>query len=159
MPDASFEIMYTGSAKPLSWGERLIREHTPEAHYQDIMKKYFRVTDRLEGKPREIAQRLRPQVELAAKAAGWSETFVELYVAGSALALTTIIAGKGLKTAAEVFGGMGRKHEPNTPIRLIGPPEKSVQEATEAFGADSEVATAAQLLIEHMTSKQRREID
>lgn len=110
MPDAAQEIVYTAFAKPPSWGERLIHAHTPEAHYQDIMKKYFRVTDRLEGRPREIVQRLRPQIELAAKAAGWSQTFAELYLAGSALALTTIIAGKGLKTAAEVFGGMGRRH-------------------------------------------------
>lgn len=109
MPDASVEIMYTGSAKPPSWGERLIREHTPEAHYQKIMQKYFWVTERLEGQSLELAQYLRPQVELAAKAAGWSETFVELYVAGSAIALTTILAGKGLKSAADVFRQMGRR--------------------------------------------------
>lgn len=118
MPDAAPEIVYTGAGKPPSWGERagqfvkekIIDPHTPEAHYQDIMKKYFWATDRLEGRPREIAQRLRPQVELAAKAAGWSQTFAELYLAGSALALTTIIAGKGLKSAAEVFGEMARRH-------------------------------------------------
>lgn len=121
MPDTAAEIVYTGAAKPPSWSERLIDEHTPEAHYRKIMQKYFWVTD-------------RPQVELAAKAAGWSETFAELYLAGSAITITAILAGKGLITAADVFRQMGRREgrtmpasEPsksNAPILLIGPPEK-----------------------------------
>lgn len=114
MPEATKEIVYTGFGKFVQ--EKIIAPHTPEAHYQKIMQKYFWATDRLEGKPREIAQRIRPQVELAAKAAGWSETFAELYLAGSALALTTIIAGKGLKSAAEVFGRMGRNQGDPVPI-------------------------------------------
>lgn len=107
MPEATKEIVYTGLGKFVQ--EKIIAPHTPEAHYQKIMQKYFRVTDRLEGQSLELAQYLRPQVELAAKAAGWSQTFAELYLAGSAIALTTIIAGKGLKTAADVFRQMGRR--------------------------------------------------
>ncbi len=108
MPEAAKEIVYTGVGKFVK--EKIIDPHTPEAHYQDIMKKYFWVTDRLEGPSFELSQRIRPQVELAAKAAGWSQTFVELYMAGSAIALTAILAGKGIKSAADVFGGMARRH-------------------------------------------------
>lgn len=110
MPDAGHEIVYTALAKPPSWGERLIRAHTPEAHYQDLMKKYFWVTDRLEGKSLELAQRLRPTVELAARAAGWTRTITEAYLAGSAVTVTAILAGKGLKSAADVFSDLARKH-------------------------------------------------
>ncbi len=109
MPDAAPEIVYTGAAQPPSWRERL-RAHTPEAHYQDIMQKYFWVTDRLEGRSLELVQKIRPTMELYAKAAGWSQTIMELYLAGSAVAITAILAGKGLKSAGEVFVGLARRH-------------------------------------------------
>lgn len=131
MPEAAAEIIYTGAGKPPSWGERILRAHTPEAHYQDIMKKYFRVTDRLEGKSSELVRSARPAVEIYAKAAGWGQTIMELYLAGSAIAVTAILAGKGLKTAAGVFGDLARKHgstipespDSNKPVALIEPPK------------------------------------
>lgn len=160
MPEsAASELVSVGQARPSSWRkmagrfvqEKIIDPHTPEAHYQDIMKKYFRVTDRLEGKPREIAQRIRPQVELAVKAAGWSQTFAELYLAGSAITITAILAGKGLKTAAEVFGGMGRKHEPNAPLLLIGSPESPQRSARLVRGNWKEVVTPDVIALEPAT--------
>lgn len=125
MPDAAREIVYTGAAKPPSWGERLVRAHTPEAHYQDIMKKYFWVTDRLEGKSLELVQSARPAVELSAKAAGWSQTIIELYLAGSAVAITAILAGKGLRSAAGVFSEMARRHGSTAPFAPIEAPKQN----------------------------------
>lgn len=126
MPDAAPEIVFTGAAKPPSWGERLIRAHTPEAHYQDLMKKYFWVTDRLEGPSLELALRLRPTVELAARAGGWSRTLMEGFYVGQAALFMAFLGYRGLKSAAGVFGGLASRHGSTMPelrpVALIEPP-------------------------------------
>lgn len=131
MPDAAREIVYTGAAKPPSWGERLIRAHTPETHYQELMKKYFWVTDRLEGKPKELVQRIRPQVELAARAAGWTKTGLELFLVGQAAILAAFLGYRTLQSAGGVFRGMARRHGSTIPelppVALIeSPPSSSI---------------------------------
>ncbi len=103
MPDAAPEVVYTGAATPPSWGERaghfvkekVIDPHTPEAHYQSIMKKYFWVTDRLEGRSIELVQKIRPTMELYAKAAGWSQTIMEGFFVGQAAVFMKNLASQG----------------------------------------------------------------
>lgn len=113
MPDAAVEIVYTGVGRFVQ--EQIIALHTPEAHYQKIMQKYFWVTERLEGQSLELAQYLRPQVELAARAAGWSKTLVEGFIVGQAAAFMMFLGYRGFKSAAEVFGGMARRHGSTMP--------------------------------------------
>lgn len=117
MADAGAELISQGVVKPSpleSVGkfvkEKIIDPHTPEAHYHDIMKKYFWVTDRMEGKSLELTRRLRPTVEIASRAAGWSQTFTELYFAGQAVAFLGFMGFRGLNSAAGVFGDMAKKH-------------------------------------------------
>lgn len=119
MPEAAAsELVFVGQARPPSWREKagrfvkekIIDPHTPEAHYQDIIKKYFWVTDRLEGPSLDLAQRIRPQVELAARAAGWTKTITEVYLAGCAVAFTAFLTKQGIKSTGEVFGSLARRH-------------------------------------------------
>lgn len=117
MADAGAELISQGVVKPSpleSVGkfvkEKIIDPHTPEAHYRDIMKKYFWVTDKLEGTSLELTRRLRPQIEIVARAAGWSQTFTELYFAGQAAAFVGFLGLRGLRSAAGVFREMGRRH-------------------------------------------------
>lgn len=77
-------------------------DHDGPIVYGDDEKRHVRVA--------RIAQRLRPTVELAARAAGWTRTITEAYLAGSAVTVTAILAGKGLKSAADVFSDLARKH-------------------------------------------------
>lgn len=117
MADTGSELVSLGAIKssPLESAgkfvkEKIIAPHTPEAHYRDIMKKYFWLTDKLEGKSLELTRHLRPTVEIAARAAGWSQTFTELYFAGQAAALLGFLGLRGLKSAASVFGDMAKRH-------------------------------------------------
>lgn len=117
MADIGSELVSHGATKPSpleSAGkfvkEKIIDPHTPEAHYRDIMKKYFLITDKLEGTSLELTRRLRPTVEIAARAAGWSQTFTELYFAGQAVAFLGFLGFRGLKSAVGVFGDMAKKH-------------------------------------------------
>lgn len=139
MPEVAAEIVYTGVGKFVK--EKIIDPHTPEAHYQDIMQKYFWVTDRLEGPSFELAQRLRPQVELAARAAGWSKTLVEGFIVGQAAAFMMFLGYRGFKSTAEVFGGMARRHG-----------GKVLEEAASVVAETTIVTGAADHLVEEPTS-------
>lgn len=133
MPDVSPEIIYTGAAKPPKWQDRAgqwakaeAHKHTPEAHKQEAMRFFDDATGHLYGRSREIADALRPKVEVLATFGGWSKTMMELCLAGTAVGVSAVLVGKGVKSTAEVFLDMARRHRsadvPRSP-RKTAPPK------------------------------------
>lgn len=83
------ERVFVGVGRPT-----FLERHTPRAHSEAIMQRYFWVGDHLEGKPKEIFDNLKPLAEKSAKVAGWTQTITEVYMAGQAVALAAFLAGR-----------------------------------------------------------------
>ena len=129
MPEAARDTVYIGQANPPGWGERarraeasakragrfvkekIIDPHTPQAHTQESMRFFDEATSHLYGRSREIADALRHKVEVLATVGGWSKTMMELCLAGTAVGVSAVLVGKGVKSTVEVFRNMARRHD------------------------------------------------
>ena len=99
------ERVLVGVGKP-----SFLERHTPKAHTEEIMRRFFWATDHLHGKPKEVAEMLRPWAQRSANVAGWTQTFWELWLAGSAIAAVSLVGKKSLPKVSRIFGRMGERN-------------------------------------------------
>lgn len=78
------ERIWIGTGRFLK--ERAERSAARSMHLYDEV-----ITPKLEGKPKEIAEQLRPVVEKAARFSGWSNVASEIYLAGIGVGLSVVL--------------------------------------------------------------------
>ncbi|OGG04202.1 hypothetical protein A2Z33_03550 [Candidatus Gottesmanbacteria bacterium RBG_16_52_11] len=64
---------------------KFLESQSPAAHSERIMGVYDNIAGRVDGKPEEVMQNLRPTMEKASKVLGWGVTAGEVATVGLAL--------------------------------------------------------------------------
>lgn len=130
-----------GQRRPMAVRDRILsffKSRAPKAHEKRLVRAFDRLTENLQGKERELVARLRKPVSVAAKAAGFMQTYVEAMLAATALVGATGFLLKRFR----------RGTKPTNPTGLLSPGETTPDTARTATVAATTVfeSLRAQLL-------------
>lgn len=109
-----------------------LRRHTPSAHAQKSMEMYDKVSANLNGKSKEVADKLRGPVEVAAKISGYGHTAAEAML-GATAAVVTVGVLKDRSLLGKAWKGLNFREMPRSAIgAVIKTTQETAKRATES---------------------------